>query len=87
VKKGDFIGTVTLRYADKELQTIDLVAAETVERSDFATVISKGEDVLTSPWFKIITLVVVALVVLYIVMLVVYNVKRSRIKARRRHHR
>ncbi len=87
IKKGDFIGTVTLRYADKELQTIDLVAAETVERSDFATVISKGEDMLTSPWFKIITLVVVALVALYIVMLVVYNVKRSRIKARRRHHR
>ncbi len=85
VKQGERIGTVTLKYADMEIQTIDLVAAETVERSDIVTVISKGEDLLSAPWFKAVTFIVVLLVVLYIVMLVVYNVKRTRIRARRRH--
>ena len=67
-----------------DIRTIDLVAAESVERSDVATVLSKGGDMLSSPWFKLITVVVVVLVVLYVVMLVVYNVKRSRLQEKHR---
>ena len=84
VAKGDRVGTVTLSYAGMDIRTIDLVAAESVERSDVATVLSKGGDMLSSPWFKLITVVVVVLVVLYVVMLVVYNVKRSRLQEKHR---
>lgn len=79
IAKGTKIGTVTLRYADTDIRTVDLVAAESVERSDIAAVLSTGQELLTSPWFKIITVVLIIFIALYVVMLIVYNVKRKRI--------
>lgn len=84
IAKGTKIGTVTLRYADTDIRTVDLVAAESVERSDIAAVLTTGQELLTSPWFKIVTVVLIFFVILYVIMLVVYNVKRKRITGDKR---
>ena len=34
IKKGDVIGTATYTYANQELTTVNLVASESVERSE-----------------------------------------------------
>ena len=55
-----------------------------MERSDIAAVLTTGQELLTSPWFKIVTVVLIFFVILYVIMLVVYNIKRKRITSSKR---
>ena len=73
VKAGDKIGTVTLSYADEKLATIDLVASETVERSDLLIALDTTKNIVTSGWFMVVIIIVVGLVFGYIILAAVYN--------------
>lgn len=80
VKKGDIIGSATLTYADQEIGTVQLVAAETVERSEMMMTLEKGKAVLSSKWFHLILIGLVVLLALYIILLIMYRKKRRKKK-------
>lgn len=73
VKEGDKVGSVTLSYANQELVTIDLLASETVERSELLTAIDGLNTIITSKWFIIAVVAVVVLFIAYIIVATVYN--------------
>ncbi len=77
VKEGDKIGTVTLSYANSKLVTIDLVASESVDRSELLTAIDAVKGVVTSRWFIIAVCIIGALVFIYIIVIVVYRRKKK----------
>ena len=78
VKKGDVLGTATLTYADQTVGTVKLVAAESVERSEMMKTLEQGRAILSSTWFQIVLLAIIALVVIYIVLMVIYRRRRRR---------
>lgn len=73
VSEGDKIGSVTLSYANQELVTIDLLASETVDRSELLTAIDGLNTIITSKWFIITVAAIVILFIAYIVVATVYN--------------
>ena len=80
VKKGDVIGTVTYSYADQPLATINLVAGESVERSELLKSASTVKDIVTSTWFLAIVGVILFLVVIYIILALIYNRKKKKLR-------
>lgn len=76
VKAGDKIGTITLKYANNELATIDLVAAETIDQSDLLVALHGVGNVVSSPWFILIASLIVLLVVIYIIIITIYSKRR-----------
>lgn len=77
VKKGDVLGTASITYDGEIRATIDLIAANDVERSQTAYIFSQIKAFFSSLAFKIIIGVLVALIVLLIVIRTI-NVRRKR---------
>lgn len=73
VQAGDKIGTVTLCYANQELVTIDLLAGETVERSEFLTTMDGINNIIKSQWFFIAIGALVLIFIIYLIGAVLYN--------------
>ena len=80
VEKGQKIGTAVLSYAGQELTTIDLVASESVERSNMLHTMAQVQDVVTSIWFIAIVGIIALLLILYIIIAVIYNRKKKKLK-------
>ena len=80
VQKGQKVGTATLSYAGQELTTVDLVAAESVERSNLLHTLSQIRNVVTSRWFLVIVGVILLLLVIYIILALIYNQKKNKLK-------
>ncbi len=86
VKKGQVIGTATLSYANEKLVTINLVAAESADRSELLHTTDVAKSIVTSKWFLAIAAIVVLLVIVYIILAVIYNRKRRKLR-RVKHYR
>ena len=87
VKAGDKIGTVTLKYANNELATVDLVAAETIDQSDLLVAMDGIGKVVSNPWFIVCASLLVLLVIIYIIILTIYSKRcrnRRKVKTYRR---
>ena len=80
VKKGTVLGTATLSYAGEELTTVDLVAAETVERSELLYTMDQAKAVLTSQWFLITAAVIGKLFLIYLFLLILYRRKKKKLR-------
>lgn len=80
VKKGDVIGTVTYSYAGQDLASVNLIAAESVERSELLKGAATIKDVVTSGWFLAIAAVVAVLIALYLILALVYNRKKKKLR-------
>lgn len=80
VKKGDVIGKATLTYADEEIATVDLIAAESVEHSEILVTLDQGKSVLTSKWFLGIMAAIILLIVVYLILIIVYRKRRKNLK-------
>ena len=80
VKKGDVIGTATLSYVGQELATINLVASESVERSEVLHSVDTMNEVIHSQWFQIIAGVIAALVLIYLILALIYNRKKKKLR-------
>ncbi len=77
VKAGDKIGTVTLLYANKELATVDLVAAETVDQSDLLVAFDGVKRAVSNIWFITFAIIIVILITAYIIILSIYSRRRK----------
>lgn len=77
IKEGDVIGTMTLRYEDQNLCTVNLVATENVDRSELLTSLDAIKNVITSKWFLISISVIAFLIIIYIIIVLVYSRKKK----------
>ena len=73
VREGDKVGTVTLSYANQDIATVDLLASESVDRSDLLTAADGLKTIATSKWFIIALITVGVLVIIYIMVVGVYK--------------
>lgn len=86
IKKGDIVGKATVYYKDEAVQTVDLVSAEDVSRSNFAYAMYMFKVVLTSWYFWVAFVIALILVIVYISLVsnVRNNKKQRRVKKYRR---
>ena len=80
VIEGNIIGTATISYANQELTTVNLIAAETVERSKILYFLDSAKKILKSQWMLLAIAIVVVLFILYTVITLVYNDKKNKNK-------
>lgn len=80
VKKGQVIGKATLKYADQTLATVNLVASESVERSELLHMTDVVKSIFTSVWFLIIVALIILLVAIYVILTLIYNRKKKNIR-------
>ena len=76
LKEGDVIGTLLLSYANQPLTTIQLVASESVDRSELLFALHAIRQVVSSQWFIIAVIVVAVLALVYAVILLIYRRKK-----------
>ncbi len=77
VIEGNIVGTATVSYANQELTTVNLIAAETVERSKILFFLDTAKKILRSKWMILAIIIVVVLFAIYAVVTAIYNKKRS----------
>lgn len=82
IRKGDEIGSVLIKYEDREYITLPLVAADDVERGVISYVINKIKDLVKSPYALIAVAVVLLAIICYAIYVIQYN-KRKRRRRRR----
>lgn len=84
VEAGQKLGTMTVYLQNRPYGTVDLVALEDVERSDFLARKKDVEDVLSSLWFRVGLLAVGAGILLFILRNTVFLPRRSsKVKVRK----
>lgn len=79
LKKGDVVGTVSVYYKGDLVKTVDLVAGEDIEKSEFTYTMHVFKSVLSSWIFWVAAIVTIILLVVYIAL-----VSRVRSKNNRR---
>ncbi len=84
VAQGDVLGTLSVRYEDKHYE-LELVAADSVERSTMLYVLDRVKAFFTGTTFKIIVAAVVALIVILVGYAILINRKRAKRRKNRRH--
>ena len=77
VKEGDVVGSVTLSYLSQELCTIDLVASETVDRSELISAIEAIKHIVTSKWFIIAFIVIALFAIIYLIIFLILRKKKK----------
>lgn len=77
VRQGDKLGTVTLSYANQNIASIDIVASESVDRSDWLVFLESIQIMLSSTWFIILVTVMILLIIAYIITAAVYNNRKK----------
>lgn len=82
IKKGEVLGKAKILYADTEIATVDLVAAEDINANVFLWFFNLIKTVVTTPIFLIIAALVIAVIVIYI--FINAGKKRKRRRSRRK---
>ena len=80
IAAGDKLGTVTLTYEGQEYGTLDMVAADSVERSDFLYALQQIERYWSKWWVKAAVIGGVVVILLLILYLTVVRPKQRRAK-------
>ncbi|MCI9272869.1 MAG: D-alanyl-D-alanine carboxypeptidase [Clostridiales bacterium] len=87
VKQGTILGTATLSYANQVLGTVDLVAAEDVNRSELLYILNGAKKIVTSKWFLFSAALLVVLFIVYLILSTIYtkrNKRRRKVKKYRK---
>ena len=74
------IGTATVSYANQELCKVNLIAAETVERSKMLFFLESAKKILKSRWMILAISIVVILFIIYIILTQIYNSRKKKNK-------
>lgn len=80
ITAGDKLGTVTLKYEGVEYGTLDMVATDSVARSDFLYTVQQVENYWAKWWVKAALAGGVVLILLLVVYIAVLRPKRKRAK-------
>ena len=82
VKKGSLIGTAEITYNDEVLATINLVASESVDRSEVVKVTNTVKTAAFSAWVMVPLITLAVLFVAYIILVTILKRRTERQKAR-----
>ncbi len=85
IKKGEVIGTATFTYAGDKIATVNLVAAESVERSKVIQTIETTAGVFASPLVLVVVGLVIVTVAIYVVIAVMFHRRKKRMKKIKRY--
>lgn len=80
VEKGTVLGEAQILYAGKEIARVNLVAAESIGRSNSKYIGNFVKAVVTSPIFIIIAVLFISAALYYVVQGVLKNMKKKKIK-------
>ncbi len=67
VTKGQKIGTADIKYGGQKIASVNLVASESVDRSEFVYGAAVIKNVITSPWFIGAAVLVLVLFIIYLI--------------------
>lgn len=67
IKKGDVVATMTLTFAGEEIGKVNLVASESIERSEVLYLLSIANNIVSSTVFKVFLIIAIVGVVGYII--------------------
>ncbi len=85
IKKGEVIGTATFTYAGDKIATVNLVAAESVERSKVIQTIETTAGAFASPLVLIVIGLVILTVAIYVVIAVMFHRRKKKMKQIKRY--
>ena len=80
ITAGQKLGTVTLTYQDTVYGTLDMLAMDSVERSEFQHTIKQAEDYWSNWWVKAAVFGVAALILLLVLYIAVIRPRQRRAK-------
>lgn len=78
--KGDVVGTATIMVAGQEIGKVNLVLPENIKRSNTLYILQQLKNVFTSTAFKVAIIIIVLLIIGYVVLSVLYNRRRRKIR-------
>ncbi|MEG0615889.1 MAG: D-alanyl-D-alanine carboxypeptidase, partial [Oscillospiraceae bacterium] len=78
IKKGAKLGTMTLSLSGETLKTVDLVAADGVERSSLKYNLAAAKKFFSSGWFTTGLIIAIILAIIYIILYSALTRKRRR---------
>lgn len=81
IKKGDVLGKARILYAEDEIATVNLVAAEDVHMSVLLFILDGVKNIFKSTLFQIVFALIVLILAVYIGMIIRHNQKKKRRKA------
>ncbi len=85
IKKGEVIGTATFTYAGEKIATVNLVAAESVERSKVIQTIETTAGAFASPLVLIVIGLVILTIAIYVVIAVMFHRRKKKMKQIKRY--
>ena len=80
VKKGDIVGTADIFYAEEQIGTLNLIAADTVDSDPLLVFVSTAKSFFTSTLMKIVYLAVIIAIIIFIVAVILLNVGKKKSK-------
>lgn len=83
IEKGEKMGTVTLSYADRTIATIDLLASESIEKSNLLYFVSVCRKIFFANFITTVIFFVVLILLIYFLIVLIYNINRNRQKKHR----
>lgn len=83
IQTGDVLGTMEIRYEDKLIDTVNLVAGEDLERDQWLYILRCIKNVFSSLAFKIVVILLILAIAAYIFYAAMYNRKKRRRRRRR----
>ena len=84
IKKGQVLGKVELYIkTDQKIGEVNLVAGESIEKSQLLAVWAQVQSFLKSPWFYAALGLIAVLLVGYIILTIVHNYKLRRNRMKR----
>ncbi len=76
IQKGDVLGSISVSYGGRDYGTVDLVAANSLERSSFLVFLQQLKTLFGNLWFRLLLLVAGLLILLLILRRVILGPSR-----------
>lgn len=83
IAKGDILGSATIKYGGQTLNTVDVVAMTSVEKSSALAFVKFFTDLAGGGVFKIILIMIAALIIIFIIYCAWLNRKRKKRRRKR----
>lgn len=83
IQAGDILGKATLSYANTILGEVNLIASESVDRSELLYYLQAVKNVVTSKWFIFGVGTLFFLIVLYFIIAAIYNKRHRKRKVKK----
>ena len=83
IEKGAVLGSVELRLGGETLTKVDLIASESVERSQIAYITEQAKSIADTTWFKLCSILLAAMII-SLVVLIMLKKRQKRLEERKR---